>query len=187
MKTQITAEIIGLKEDLEKEYKAIEKQVDRALLDVGVELKNDLQLALQKEWYQGYTPKKYKRRTDDNSLGTPLGSDENFEIGVRRRELEFVYEPTGEHRNKKWSDRDGDDLIAWIQSSHEYELSSIPARPFWNNFLDQQMDGGIMEKFIKGMSPKYTVLSDGNENLDELASEYITQGYNDYDESDTDE
>lgn len=167
MDMRITAQINGLKEDLDNEYNAIKKQTNYALAETGVEMARDLQSALQREWYAKYKPKVYKRRTDDNALGIPIGSDENFDFGVRRQLLDFAYNPTGKHINPEWDSRDGDDLISWIQNEHNYadretgEIDfTIPARPFWNIFLQEQENGGIMEKFIKAMSPKYTVIEE---------------------------
>lgn len=182
METKITTEIIGIKEDLKKEHENIKKQVDYALLDVGVELQSDLRERLFQDWYKRYTPNQYERRTDDNSLGIPLGGDENFEIYVKRQTLEFSYEPTGHHANPEWSERNGDNLISWIQAEHNYAeeengeiIQTIPSRPFWNNFVDEIMDGGFMGKFIKAMSPKYNVIPDGTEDLSDLTAKYLPE------------
>ena len=174
---KITSKIIGVEQDLQKEQKKIAHEVDRALVEVGVELKNDLQFFLKEVWYKGYDPVQYERRTDDNSLGTPLGDESNFDYWAVRQKLTFSYEPTGKHKEKEWSEREGDKLIEWIQSSHEIEDSYIPARPFWNDFLDAQMEGGLIEKFIKAMSSKYHVESEDSDNVDELSKEYIYQDY----------
>lgn len=182
MGTQITAKIIGLKEDLEKERQDINKQADKALFSVGVEMKRDLQVILQKEWYERYTPTTYERRTDDNSLGRPIGSDDNFDVSVKRQSLEFSFNPTGKHANPEWSVRNGDALIEWIQAEHNYAesddgeiIKKIPSRPFWNKFLDEQMDGGIMEKFANAMLPKYSVITDKSDDLSELAYNYLPE------------
>ena len=167
---RISGQIIGLEEDFGKEVNSIKKEVNYALTQTGVELAHDLQSTLNREWYNKYKPKVYKRRTDDPSLGTPIGSDENFDetyTDPTKQMLYFAYNPTGRHIKPAWSERNGDSLIAWIQNEHNYanketgEIDfTIPARPFWNIFVREQENGGLMEKFIKAMSPKYTVIED---------------------------
>lgn len=181
MRVEITANIKGLSEDLKNEKAALDKKINYALLQVGVEMQTDLQNILQSDWYDRYKPVTYQRRTDNPSLGTPLGSDNNFEKYVVRQSLEFTFEPTGTHANPLWTERSGDSLIAWIQREHNYVdedgevVRMIPSRPFWNNFLDTQMDGGIMEKFIKAMSPNYIVHEDGTDDLSDLANYYLPE------------
>ena len=36
----------------------------------------------------------------------------------------------------------------------------MPPRPFWNNFVQDQRDGGIMNAFSQGMRP-YNVIREG--------------------------
>lgn len=188
MKTQITPQIIGLEEDLQREIRNINEKSVYALTVTGVEMVRDLQGVLHREWYQKYTPSMYERRTDNPSLGTPLGDDSNFQdtsTDVATKTLEFVYNPTGEHENPDWNNRSGNNLITWIQKKHEYKKPGsnepyliIPARPFWNKFVDEQIDGGIMEKFIRAMSPEYKVVKDSSDKLDSLAAEsYLPQDF----------
>lgn len=184
MSIQITGKIIGLKEDLAKEEKSIKKQANYALTQTGVELARDLQSTLHREWYKRYTPKVYQRRTDNPKLGTPIGADENFgdtNTDVAKNMLEFVFNPTGQHANRDWNSRSGDKLITWLQNEHNYadeetgEIDfTIPARPFWNIFLQEQENGGIMEKFIKGMSPEYTVIPEASDKI-ELTDSYLPE------------
>lgn len=184
MKVQITGKIEGLKEDLHNENKAIKERVNYSLTNMSVEMARELQATLQREWYRKYTPLVYKRRTDNNSLGTPIGADENFgytNTDIAKSILEFVYNPTGEHKNREWHTRDSDDLISWIQNEHNYadietgEIDlKIPARPFWNLFLQEQENGGIMEKFIKGMLPEYQVIQETKDKID-LSDSYLPE------------
>lgn len=177
MKVQITGKIEGLKEDLENEEKSIKEQVNSALLNVGTEMQRELQSMIGSEVYEKYAPKVYIRRSSHPSYGRPLIDDDNFDISAKNQTLDLVYEPTGEHKVSKWHERDNDNLIEWLQKEHEIGGSYIPARPFWNDFIDKQMDGGFMEKFIREMSPKYTVETDGrdDETISEFALEYLPQ------------
>lgn len=183
MRVQVTATYTGLEQDIEKEKKAINEQVNIALNFMGSEMQRDLQTILWDEWYKKYTPTRYIRRTDNKSLGTPLGDNENFDISVKNQTLEFVYSPTGVHANPEWTNRSGDDLITWIQKAHYYAeaedgevLNNIPSRPFWNIFIDKQMDEKIIDNFIEGMSPKYTVTQDKNDDFTDLAQNYLPEG-----------
>lgn len=188
MTTQITAKIIGLKEDLEKENQTLKEHVNYALTQTGVEMTYDLISVLRRDWYNKYTPSIYERRTDDPSKGTPLGSIDNFDetyTDPQNQTLHFVYNPTGTHENIDWSNRSGNNLIEWIQKKHEYKIPgseepylTIPARPFWNNFIDEEINGGIMSKFIKAMSPTYQVIEDDDDKnrLEAIAAEsYLPQ------------
>lgn len=164
---RISAEIIGLNEELEKETKRIEKQVPKALQFVGAELRSDLQDILEIEWQQKYEPQVYKRRTNNSSYGTPIGSDENFETIVTKNLLDFDFTPDVKHSKHKVSLSDtGDEMIEWIQGRHIGYESDIPARPFWNIFLDKQSNGGLIEKFIRGMSPYEVIGEPQDSNID---------------------
>lgn len=184
----ISFRINGLNEDFRKEEIEMRGRANVALFDIGIEMQHDLKSILQKEWYSKYTPKQYERRTDNSSLGRPLGDDYNFHINVTpNREgstLNFMYEPTGEHANQEWYERNGDALIKWIQEEHNYAeteggeiLSTIPARPFWNKFIDEQSKGGIIRKFKYGMLPYYQIEEDATDKkaMEELESESILQ------------
>ena len=179
MSIQIKGKIIGLNEEFAQEEKFIKKQVDYALLNVGVELQKELEEFIQVGVYDKYSPKEYLRRSANPTYGSPLTDEENFVVAVRKQSLEFIYEPTGEHKKEaSWHERDGDKLIEWLQRGHKIEQSFMPARPFWNDFIDKQLDGGLMEKFIREMSPKYQVIPDETDenSMNNLALEsYVAQ------------
>ncbi len=144
--------------DFETEKKFIEKQIPVALDMVGAEMKANLQTHIMDDWYHRYSPKQYKRRTDLAALGTALGDEKNMTVERRGQFLYFDYSPTGEHQNDAWHDRDGDELIAWIQQGS----GEIPPRPFWNNFLEEQKNGGIIGSFIGGMG-EIPVIEEGGD------------------------
>lgn len=176
MDMRITAQINGLKEDLEKENKKIKIQIDRALNYVASEMEENLRQHLWEDWHEKYFPKEYIRRTDNYSYGRPLGGGKNFHIEVKNGLLTFDYEPTGKHQVTVWYDRDGNDLIEWIQKEH----GDIPPRPFWNNFIDEQINEKILENFVKGMSAKYKVEinSEDTNGLQSIAAEsYLPQDF----------
>ena len=144
-------------EDFELESRKIEKAFPQALQYVGSEMIVSLQKHIFEDWYKQYTPKVYERRTDNISLGTPLGAEANMDVQVNNNTLDFTYEPTGEHANETYHTRDGDTLIEFLQVGAE----GIPPRPFWNQFVEEQANSGIIDAFIKRMSPFATVIPEG--------------------------
>lgn len=151
-----------LGKDLYKEQGKIESLIPNALQYVGSEMKNDLQRGIFSDWYTQYSPVEYERRTDNPGKGTPLGDSSNISIAVKGKELQFDYEPTGEYIGKPfWSKRSGDSLIEFLQNGMWQGVYNIvPARPFWNNFVERQFNQEIMTNFARGMLP-YKVESDG--------------------------
>lgn len=146
--------------DFQKELQTIDNLIPFALQAVASEMKNSLQTHLKNDWYSGYSPKQYVRRTDGAS-GEGLMSPTYIDIAVNNKTLSFSYEPKGDYPdNPKYHTRDGDDLIQSIQSGKLY--GNPPQRPFWNNFVDEMADRGIMDAFRKGMSP-YVIIPSGND------------------------
>ncbi len=184
MKTQITGEIIGLKEDLEKEKKRLLSLSEKALKNVGAEMVFDLQNRIQKDWYEKWgDPKVYRRRTDNPSYGTPLGSEENMTYDKKRLgdevEFSFGYFPNGEHNNpptdEDWHSVDGNDLIQIIQKNEGWQYPvdedtqgrTIMPRPFWDNFVEEQKTK-VVENFIKGMQIHDTTIKIEKDPIDIL-------------------
>ena len=157
-------------EDFELESRKIEKAFPQALQYVGSEMIVSLQKHIFEDWYKPWGPPLiYIRRTDNNSLGTPLGSKENMDVFVDNDSLEFTYEPTGDHAVSDWNSVSGDKLIEIIQTNSGWSYPvgvdkigrTIMPRPFWNFFVEEQANSGIIDAFIKGMSPFATVIPEG--------------------------
>lgn len=122
-----------------------------------------LQTTIENEVYAKYDPKVYLRRSEDGSLGTPLSDVEaNSTITVTTDGIEIDYQPTGEHDNLNWWDRDGDDLINWIAAPHD----GIPARPFWDEYTNMLLyQNGFEDSFIAAVlstSPNIEISPDGD-------------------------
>lgn len=146
-----------LEKDFADEIFKIEKKIPDALQTVGDQMIANLQTHITNEWYHGYKPKAYKRRSDDSSLGTPLGSEDYMDAKViGGNTLDFVYLPKGDHKNKAWHRRDDDELIESIQTGSL--KGDPPPRNFWNSFLYDQERVGIINAFISGMAPDYVVI-----------------------------
>ena len=160
-----------LLDDYQKEEGEIRAHFSEAINMIASEMKENLQKHIYEDWYLPWgKPKRYKRRTDNPDLGTPLGSDQNIHAIPSKDTLEFIYDPSGEHTNEKYHTRDGDDLIRVIQMNSGWTWQpnedrggrEIMPRPFWNNFVDEQESGGIINAFIAGMAP-YKVIAEGKD------------------------
>lgn len=157
---EFTVTEIGLQEDVDKALSDIDSAIAPALGDVGNGMIENLQRHIQEDWYEPWGPPKiYQRRTDNPSLGTPLGSPANMDVSVSGRSLTFSYDPTGEHENPDWSTVNGDVLIRIIQEDDGWKYPPsvdqkgrmIFPRPFWDNFVREQEAHGIMDRFTAAM------------------------------------
>ncbi len=131
----------------------IQKQIPYALETVGSEMIVDLQKHITQDWYVQYKPKIYKRRTDAAYLGKSLANKDNMNVIVKNNNLEFSYNPTGEHKKEEWHKRDGEELISFIESGDK----NIPPRPFWNNFVNEQIHSQIINSFFRGMGNEFAI------------------------------
>lgn len=167
----------GIYQEYHKNEQIIKNQIPIALDNVGSDMKNRLQKYIHEIWYLGYTPSVYERRTDDNSLGVPLGDDSYIDISTTPKMegnvagLVFSYEPKGDHVKTEWHDRDNDALIEFLQLGK----GKIPPRPFWNSFVAEMQSGGAIESFIRNMAP-IVVVPDGADDLDMSESNLYYNG-----------
>ena len=169
--------IDSLDKDFEEHEKAIEARIPIALGIVGAEMVKDLQAIIEGYFYKSYTPRHYKR-------SGAMKDDSAFDYLADENELLFLYEPDTSHNGldawvqDKPTDgefslpRHPDDLIVWGQHSHfDGTDHEIPARPFWNYFLESQGNEKVLDAFIRGMSnKKFHVIKDAGETID--LSEY---------------
>lgn len=160
----ISVGISGLDADIEKEIAKIENDIPIALEGVGSEMIRDLQEHIHQDWYEPWKPRVYKRRTDNPSLGTPLGSEKNISVSVINNRLDFVYAPSGEYGGKGFDDvRNGDELITALQTGKDL-WGEPPPRPFWNNFVEEQKNEKIMQNFANFFPKEYKIIKEGGEN-----------------------
>lgn len=189
---KFTAKITGLDTDLRIENDKIKAKAADALVQVSGEMVDSLKDHLYNDWYLAYTPKDYLRRTDFVQFGVPIGGDENLDISVDRSspKLDFYFEPSLMHKIfSPWSDG-SDGMIEWIQHEHRYgEVHRgwkiikeakiiIPARPFWNNFVREQQNGGIMSSFVQHMAPQYKVVAKANDKIVDLTESLLKEEEN---------
>lgn len=166
----------GLKKEIDKKIKQIERASEKGLKSVGSEFIKNLQTHIREDWYEAWgEPKKYIRRTDKGG-GTPLGSSKNMSAKVDGLTLDFTYSPTGDHANSKWHTKDGDALIKVIQEnfgwtytpSKDQKGRRIMPRPFWDNFVKEEKAWRAFDAFRNGFV--------ASKNLDDY--QFIVEGGN---------
>lgn len=164
-----------ISQDYEKAVGEIRSHFPKALRNVASEMTENLQKHIEQDWYLPWgEPKSYKRRTtarnEDKDYGTPLGDKSNIHYPDPTDCLDFTYTPTGKHKVQKWSsEKDGDEIIRIIQMNSGWDYPpdedengrTIMPRPFWDNFVDEQAQHGIIDAFIAGMGKRYPVIPEG--------------------------
>ena len=162
----------SLDKDFENELKGINKQIPIALGIVGSEMAKDLQAIIEGYFYKSYTPKQYQRSGE-------MKEDSSMNYEPKDNGLTFIYEPETTHngldawvqdkpvRGEFSIPRTPDDLIVWGQYSHfDGTNHEIPARPFWNFFLEEQGNEKILDNFVRGMAPVCKVEKEAGETVD---------------------
>lgn len=154
-----------LEEDLDKEVAKIKRKIPSALRCVGSEMVQSLGHHIMQDVYQRYNPHgtdPYIRRLDYNRPSSLIGQEEAIQPSVKGTTLTLAYNPHGEQKQTK-DPKYGDDLIRRIETGEGYTWAHQPgARPFWQNFVDEQVDEKIILNFISGMSP-YAIEEEGND------------------------
>ena len=141
------------KEIDEKFLPRVDKAVEAGLMHVASDMRASLKEHVQKEVYDKYKPKAYIRTgamADDSSIDTDLRSG-------NRLILTYSF-PT---ESDKPYYEDSDDVIRVIQEGTAYGTylwdvhRTIPARPFWNDFVGEQLvEGQAQASFVEGMNAK---------------------------------
>lgn len=179
---RIGVTVQGLQEEVDRALSGIGAALPRALGEVARGMAEDLSRHIREDWYEPWGPPEvYKRRTDDPTRGTPLGSPANMDAVVSGGSLTFTYEPTGEYSIGEAHNADGDKLIKIIQEDEGWAWNVgkdkkkryIFPRPFWDNFVREQAAHGIMDRFCAGMreaKDPFTVVPQGGA-LDVLGME----------------
>lgn len=161
----ITVEAVGF-EELKKEVKngVLRNHIQGISAAVCSELKDTLWRHVKEDIYHEYSPKEYLRRKDHPKFGTsllqsaedaePLGEggfylNGEWIAGIR-------YEPSTEHKISRWSDGiSSNELIGRIEKkepAYNWEPKNgpkIPERPFWQNFVEEMIEGGGFERVLE--------------------------------------
>lgn len=150
-----------LEKDYNEEETNIKKQIPKALGIVGNEMVNNLQEHVTKDVYDKYEPYVYERRIGRTGQYAPIESQEYIDYNLSDNTLTFSYEPQGAHWVERWSNKhNGDNLIVSIQTGDL--AGNAPPRPYWNRFVSEMENGGILSSFATGMKP-YTLQTEGKD------------------------
>ena len=151
---------------LDEDYITFTKVFGQAIINaidqVSAKMTDALKSRIDLDVYAAYSPTVYSRRKDNPSLGIPLNDmDKNVRVitgghvGAKGIDatMRIYYNPTGQHENAEWSNVDYDELIGRIEHhSPEYEWlpkkTTLPDRPFWQNFVDEMIDGKEVERYF---------------------------------------
>ena len=149
---------IGDMSALEKELNIPSVAWKAALLNVKDRMESSLKEHIQEDVYDAYTPHRYRRRSKNENIGTPLiDLEKNADVHARQNEngsyqIYLRYMPTGAHENAAWSSSgkkgvDGDDLISRIEKNDPAywwppKKESALERPFWQKYVEEMIDGG---------------------------------------------
>lgn len=140
--------------DLEKELTTllqteINPAVAKANDAVAETMREVLAQHIANDVYAEYSPKLYERR---GATGGLIDMNKNADLLSDSTRAKIQYKPSGDHPSVSgWHKVDGDDLIGRIESHNpEYNWlpksgNGIPDRPFWQNFVNEMVDGGTME------------------------------------------
>ena len=161
----------SLNEDLESLTEKIDAAVTAGLNTVLGDFKDSLASHVQEDAYKKYKPKKYKRTG-------AMGDEKNMTGNVSGNVLDFLYEFDTESDGNYYED--SDDVIRVVQSGKNYLWGvAIDPRPFWDNFIKEQLIGGQAEmSLVRGMNAKDSTLGvkstknsttiDGSDTFNEL-------------------
>lgn len=161
----------SLDEDLKSLTEKIDTAVTAGLHTVLGDFKDALASHVQEDAYKQYKPRKYKRTG-------AMGNKDNMTGNVSGNVLDFLYEFETESDGNYYED--SDDVIRVVQSGKNYLWGvKIDPRPFWDNFINEQLIGGQAEvSFVRGMNAKDSTLGvkstknsttiDGSDTFNEL-------------------
>ena len=142
-----------LEQDLVLFQAELAKRVGNAMNDVGADMQDALARHIETDVYNKYSPIQYQRRSENHGLGTPLNDMQaNSHIYNKGAGVTIEYKPTGAHENASWNTANGDDLIGRIEKKNppyfKKAQGKVPLRPFWQNFVDEMVDDGMLENFF---------------------------------------
>lgn len=167
-KFSVSAE--GLESEISSALGDVEKKIPGALQFVGAEMQDALVRHLREDWYEAWgAPQVYERDTDKNPA-KGLMSKNRMRVEVNGGNLLFDYVDAKRRSDGSWTDED--EVIKIIGSNSGWEFQpkkdklgrTIIPRPFWNNFVEEMKNEGIINALVSGMKQQgETVQKDGKD------------------------
>lgn len=180
----------GIDKDFRQFMNTLIVDLRDALPKVMDDAKENLKQHIETDVYSAsvYQPKVYKRRSENDGLGTPLNYMESPNVkiispaggnvgGKLQITTKLYYNPTGNHSVKKWHGVDYNELVGRIENkdpAYHWGNEKVPKRPFWQNFITEMVDGnGLESSFVRHMKEVgETVTADGSIVEDTFDREY---------------
>ena len=170
---------------------ALIPEISDAYNDVLNNARDTLKKHIDEDVYDAYEPVVYMRRSKKAEYGISLGAQVYMDAYTRTippasiragGKLGFTariwYHPDGSHKVNRWSSHPNTEIPSWINNVDDSELISriekkspaynwgqgkVPPRPFWQQFVDEMVDGGEFEKsFVNAMRATENIVADGN-------------------------
>lgn len=156
--------------DVKAELNKLHGIIDGAAFNLGNVMMESLKKHIDKDVYEAWGPGEYPRRVDHPKLGTPLNdvSENSFPIFDAPNDVFYWrvgldYLPTGvtsattadlDPGNPRYdadnprllvpNPANGNELVEIIEKGLSSWPVTPPKRPFWQNFVDEMIDGGAL-------------------------------------------
>lgn len=145
-----------LESDLKAFQTELAKEVEKAMDDVGEDMRDALAQHIETDVYDKFSPREYERRGDDGGLIAQARTAKIYNHGAG---VTMEYKPDGSHpKESEWREHGvvpahGDDLIGRIEKwnprySFPPRKRRLPKRPFWQKFVSEMVDDGMLEHFF---------------------------------------
>lgn len=145
-----------LETDLKNFQTELAKEVGKAMDDVGADMQDALAQHVETDVYARFSPKEYERRGAGGGLIAQARTAKIYNHGAG---VSLEYKPDGNHpKEGEWEEIGvvpvhGDDLIGRIENwnprySFPPRKKRLPKRPFWQKFVDEMVDDGMLEHFF---------------------------------------
>ena len=133
-----------LNDEFRTELQNIEPRIGSAMAAVASAAKSSLKSHIQSDVYDKWSPTTYIRTGG-------IISDGATETTASSSRMSLEYTPSGS--SEQWEHPvSGSALVGRIESGSGYEWSRHPgARPFWQKFVDEMINGGMATAFDSAM------------------------------------
>lgn len=154
---RFSAESYGLVEELNAAADDVKKKIPGALQFVGADMQESLMRHLREDWYEAWGEPLVYERDADKRPARSIMSKTRMHVEVDGEKLLFDYMDNKRIASGSWTE--DDQVIKVIGSNSGWQFPPkrdifgryVMPRPFWNNFVNEMKNEGIMQSFITGM------------------------------------